>query len=93
MNADLRFTNFNADTTPVVSGLVKTVGADKEPGADKDGDFYAAQVETSKEGLQKLAGLKIQPGMPVDVVVKTGERTFLSLLAKPIIDKFALAFK
>jgi len=93
MEADLRFTSLNRDTTPVVSGIVINVGADKEPGGEKDGDFYAGQIETSKEGLLKLAGLKIQPGMPVDVVIKTGERTFMSLLLKPITDKFSIAFK
>jgi protease secretion system membrane fusion protein len=31
--------------------------------------------------------------MPVDVIVKTGERTFMSYLLKPLTDKFALAFK
>jgi len=89
----MRFTSFNVDTTPVVTGVVKSVGADKEPGGDKEGEYYAGQIETTKEGLQKLAGLKIQPGMPVDVVIKTGERTFMSLLLKPISDKFSMAFK
>ena len=93
MVADMRFTSFNTDTTPVVTGTVKSVGADKEPGGDKEGEYYAGQIETSKEGLQKLAGLKIQPGMPVDVIIKTGERTFMSLLLKPLSDKFSTAFK
>jgi protease secretion system membrane fusion protein len=93
MVADMRFTSFNADTTPVVIGTVKSVGADKEPGGDKEGEYYAGQIETSKEGLQKLAGLKIQPGMPVDVIIKTGERTFMSLLLKPLTDKLSTAFK
>lgn len=93
MVADMRFTSFNTDTTPVVTGTVKSVGADKEPGGEKDGEFYAGQIETSKEGLQKLSGLKIQPGMPVDVIIKTGERTFMSLLLKPLSDKFSTAFK
>jgi protease secretion system membrane fusion protein len=93
MVADMRFTSFNADTTPVVIGTVKSVGADKEPGGDKEGEYYAGQIETSKEGLKKLAGLKIQPGMPVDVIIKTGERTFMSLLLKPLTDKLSTAFK
>ena len=93
MVADMRFTSFNTDTTPVVTGTVKSVGADKEPGGDKEGEYYAGQIETSKEGLQKLSGLKIQPGMPVDVIIKTGERTFMSLLLKPLSDKMSTAFK
>jgi protease secretion system membrane fusion protein len=43
--------------------------------------------------MQELGNLKIQPGMPVDVIFVTGERTFMSYLFKPISDKFAKAFK
>jgi len=92
METDMRFTAFNQATTPIIPGLVKVVGADKEPGNDKE-EFYLGQVEATKEGLKKLAGLKVQPGMPVDVVIKAGERTFMSYLLKPLSDKLALAFK
>ena len=96
METDIRFTSFNTTTTPVVTGVIKVVGADKvasdKPG---EGEFYSGQIETSAEGLKKLAGLKltIQPGMPVDVIVKQGERTFMSYLLRPLTNKFALAFK
>jgi protease secretion system membrane fusion protein len=93
METDMRFTALNRDTTPVIPGVVKVVGADKEPGGDKDGEYYLGQVEATKEGIQKLAGLKVQPGMSVDVVIKAGERTFMSYLLKPLSDKFAMAFK
>ncbi len=92
METDMRFTAFNQNTTPIIPGLVKVVGADKEPGNDKE-EYYLGQVEATKEGLKKLAGLKVQPGMPVDVVIKAGERTFMSYLLKPLSDKLALAFK
>jgi protease secretion system membrane fusion protein len=73
---------------------VKVIGADKEPGANpQEGDFYLAQVETTKEGIAMLANLKVQPGMSVDVVIKAGERSFMSYLLKPLSDKLARAFK
>lgn len=96
LQADMRFTAFNQDITPVIPGIVKLVGADKQPdpkGGPGAADFYLAQVEATKEGLEMLGNLKIQPGMPVDVIFKTGERSFLSLLAKPLTDKMAKAFK
>lgn len=95
----LRFSAFNTSTTPVVEGRVLTVGVDRlkaKPGEEpKEGqdDFYLAQVETTEAGAKKIANLKVQTGMPVDVIVKTGERTFMSYLLKPLTDKFALAFK
>ena len=93
--ADLRFTSFNANTTPVIAGRVIMVGADKLPAAQggPQGDFYLAKVEATKEGLDELGKLTIQPGMPADVIFKTGERTFMSYLFKPITDRFAKSFK
>lgn len=94
MPTDMRFTAFNQSITPIIPGIVKVLGADKEPGATpQEGEFYMAQVETTKEGLDLLAGLKVQPGMSVDVVIKAGERSFMSYLLKPLTDKMARAFK
>ena len=94
MPTDMRFIAFNQSTTPVIPGVVKVVGADKEPVVNaNDGEYYLGQVETTKEGIGLLAGLQVQPGMPVDVVIKAGERTFMSYLLKPLSDKTARAFK
>lgn len=94
MPTDMRFTAFNQATTPVIPGVVKVLGADKEPGANpQEGEFYLAQVETTPEGLAMLAGLKVQPGMSVDVIIKAGERSFMSYLLKPLSDRTARAFK
>jgi protease secretion system membrane fusion protein len=91
---DIRFTAFNADTTPVIAGKVILLGVDKQPAAQGSSEeFYLAKVEATPEGLDKLGNLVIQPGMSVDVLMKTGERTFMSYLLKPLTDKFALAFK
>ena len=93
--ADVRFTAFNSSTTPVIPGRVKLVGADKikPPDGAQGEPYYLAQVEATQEGLEKLGSLQIQPGMPVDVVFKTGERTFLSYFLKPITDKLAKGFQ
>lgn len=94
LQADMRFVAFNQSTTPVIPGRVKLVGADKQPPKEgQQGEYYLAQIETTAEGLALLGKLKVQPGMPVDVVVKTGERSFVSYLLKPITDKLARAFK
>jgi membrane fusion protein, protease secretion system len=95
LDADMRFSAFNMVTTPVIPGTVKLVGADRLPGTGKEqsGEYYLAHIETTKEGYALLGRNQIQAGMPVDVVIKTGERTFMSYLAKPIADRFAKSFK
>lgn len=96
--ADLRFTAFNRTTTPVVPGNVTLVGADKQLKTAQDdvstpAEYYLAYVETTSEGLALLGSNQVQAGMSVDVIVKTGERTFMSYLLKPILDRFAVSFK
>lgn len=95
LDSDLRFSAFNSNTTPVIPGKVKLVGADLLPGTNKEQlpEYYLAQVETTKEGYKMLGDNQIQAGMPVEVVIKTGERTFMSYLLKPLSDRFARSFK
>lgn len=89
---DLRFSAFNQNTTPVVPGVIKLVGADKLTAPDGT-EYYLAQIETTPEGLRLMGENKIQAGMPVEVVVKTGERSFMTYLLKPLTDRMARSFK
>lgn len=96
LHADMYFTAFNSTTTPVIPGTVRMVGADRllmSPPKEQPQEFYLAQIETTPEGTKRLGEKQIQAGMPVDVIIKTGERTFASYLIKPITDRFAKAFK
>lgn len=89
---DLRFSAFNQNTTPVVPGLVKLVSADKVTGPNGS-EFYLTQVEVTSEGKKLLGENKIQPGMPVEVLVKTGERSFMNYIIKPLRDRISRSFK
>ena len=96
--ADVRFTAFNAAVTPVVQGVVHSVGVDKQkakPGEElrENEDYYLAQVEVTPEALKVLDGKTLHPGMPADVLIKKGRRTFMSYLLKPLTDRFARAFR
>jgi len=98
LETDLRFTAFNQATTPVIPGRITLVGADKQLKTTLDDvatppEYYLAYVETTAEGLRLLGSSQVQAGMSVDVIVKTGERTFMSYLLKPILDRLAVSFK
>jgi protease secretion system membrane fusion protein len=92
---DLRFTAFNQNTTPVIPGLVKLVGADKLPPLPPQfpTEYFLALIEPTPEGYRLLADKSIGPGMPVEVIIKKGERSFMSYLLKPLFDRLAQAFK
>ncbi len=97
LESDLRFVAFNQSTTPVIEGRVSLIGVDLLVAqANPQGglpEYYLARIETTAAGAKQLGKLRLQPGMPVDVIIKTGERTFMSYLLKPLTDKLANAFK
>ncbi|NEV61105.1 HlyD family type I secretion periplasmic adaptor subunit [Thiorhodococcus minor] len=93
LEADLRLSAFNARTTPVISGRVETVSADRLIDQATNMPYYLARIRVTPEGLAKIKGRTLQAGMPVDTMIKTGERTFLDYLIRPFSDRIAKAFK
>ena len=55
--------------------------------------YYLAEVQISPEGQHLLGDYKIKAGMPASVTIKTGERTLMSYLFKPMLARLELAFK
>ena len=55
--------------------------------------YYKVEIETSIEEIEKLDNLIILPGMPVEVFIKTNDRTPLSYLTKPLAEYFYKALR
>ena len=56
--------------------------------------FYKARVEVTAEELAKLGeNARITPGMPAEVLIVTGERTFLQYLVQPLANSLRRAFR
>jgi len=95
LTTDMRFSAFNQITTPVIPGVVSLVGADRLPPAPPKfpEEYFLIQVQTLPESLALLGQHQIVAGMPVEVIVKGGERSFMSYMLKPLMDRFARSFK
>ncbi|MDM7322816.1 MAG: HlyD family type I secretion periplasmic adaptor subunit [Gammaproteobacteria bacterium] len=78
---------------PVVEGKVISVSADILTDAQTGLPYYAARIALSPEQLSRLKYDRITPGMPVDVVIKIGERSLLEYLLKPIANHVFMALK
>ena len=50
-------------------------------------------VKVTPEGMKKLGARTLQPGMPVQVTIRTGERSLMTYLLKPLMLRFAGAMK
>lgn len=91
--AYVRFPAFNQRTTPEIGATVLRVSADlmKEP--QTGFTYFTARLEPTTDDLARLGGQHLIPGMPAEVHIRTGARTALSYLVKPIEDQFARAFR
>ena len=87
MPVELIFSAFNSNTTPHIPGVVTQVAADRIVDERTGMPYYKVRAEVSPEGVKKLAKLELRPGMPVEMSVKTGERTFMNYLMKPLLDR------
>ncbi len=90
--AEVRFSAFSNKTTPTMEGEVKKISADSLINESNGIPFYLATIELTYDSQNKLGDLKLIPGMPVEVLINTGERTLFEYLMQPISDAFAKSF-
>ncbi len=88
---ELMFTAFNRNETPHIPGELINVSADRFVDEKTGQPYYKLVTKVLPEGVILLNNLKIRPGMPVDMFVKTGERTMMNYLLRPIIDHLKLS--
>ncbi|BAU72967.1 ABC exporter for hemopore HasA, membrane fusion protein (MFP) family component HasE [Metapseudomonas furukawaii] len=90
---DIAFPAFNHAQTPNIPGRVLTVAADRLVDEASKQPYYLAQVEVTAEGMKLLGPNNIRAGMPATVTIKTGERSLMSYLMKPLLSRVGNAFK
>jgi HlyD family secretion protein len=89
----LRFPAFNQRETPEIDGQVMNVSADTFTDENTGQTFYRAEVVPQDGQVDRLKGQELLPGMPVETLIKTDERTPMSYLVKPLADYFNRAFR
>ena len=80
--AEIRFSAFK--NTYTVKGTLVKISADRLVDEQTGNPYYAADVAIERAGLsERLNGGQLLPGMPAEVLIKTGERTLLQYLVTP----------
>ena len=93
LKVDLIFSAFNQTMTPHIPGVVTHVSADRIVDEKTGQPYYQLKAKVAPEGMKMVSQLQVRPGMPVDMFVKTGERTMMNYLLKPMIDNAKMALK
>ncbi|GAB4071064.1 HlyD family type I secretion periplasmic adaptor subunit [Ancylobacter sonchi] len=92
-HAEIRLVAFNQKTTPEIAGTVSRVAADLTTDERAGLSYYVAQITLPPDQVDRLDGLKLIPGMPAEIFLRTGERTALSYFVKPLQDQIARALR
>ena len=84
--ADVHFDSYTGRVTrPVIRGQVSVVSADVLVDTRSGAPYYNMRVAIPAEEATRLGHLKLQAGMVATVMVKTGERSFLTYLTAPLL--------
>jgi membrane fusion protein, type I secretion system len=101
--AIVRLSALNQRVTPMIEGSVIYLSADtisdrpdlvtQVPSAMDHGSFIVRVKLDEEDAAKKVPNFKPTPGMPVDLYIRTGERTFFDYIMEPVMDSFSRAFR
>ncbi len=101
--AIVRLSALNQRITPMIDGKVTYLSADTiadrpefaAQGASmpERGSFIVRVKLDEKDADKKIPNFKPTPGMPADLYIRTGERTFFDYIMEPVMESFSRAFR
>ncbi|MEX1166255.1 MAG: HlyD family type I secretion periplasmic adaptor subunit [Hydrogenophaga sp.] len=83
---DLIFSAFNQNTTPRIPAKVTQVSPDRLIDEATGMPYFRMRAEITPEGQKQMATLSVRAGMPVELFVRTGERSLMNYLMRPLSD-------
>jgi len=87
LKTEVRFTAFKTKLTPIMLGEVETVSKDViTPNNTNEPPYYLARVTVNENDIPESIRNRLTAGMPVDVIITTGERTVANFLVSPLMD-------
>ena len=80
--AEIRFSVFK--DAYMISGVLTKLSRDRLIDQEADMPYYSAEIKLLEEDLSLLDGMSLVPGMPAEVLIKTGQRTMLGYITSPM---------
>lgn len=88
----VRLSAFGQSDVPEAIGTITNVSADSLEDDRTGQSYFSATIDLNDEQTKEVADLRLLPGMPADVFIKTGERSALAYLVQPLRDRFVRTF-
>lgn len=99
-DALVRLTALNHRLTPMIRGRVAYISADtineqaRASATEGARRTFVVRVRLDEQDVrEKVENFRPLPGMPADIYIETGTRTFFTYLMRPILDSFSRAFR
>ncbi len=91
--ASLHIVGSEARVLPTIEGVLISISADRQVDQRTGGSYFMAKIEIPVEELRRLGPFKLSAGLPVEVLIKRGERTAMHYLIQPLTDRLTRAFR
>ncbi len=83
----------NRRITPDIAGTVVRVAPDLTRDERMGTSWFTVRIALDANAMAVLPDLRLMPGMPAEAFIRTGDRTPLDYLAKPLREQIARAFR
>ncbi|TCK62244.1 HlyD family type I secretion periplasmic adaptor subunit [Seleniivibrio woodruffii] len=95
LRSEVRISALDMHKTPSLFGEVIMVSPDVFVDQSSGRSYYMAQIRIPENELKAKLGStqRLQAGMPAEVIIETGKRTFMEYLMKPFFNRFAMSMK
>lgn len=93
LQAEVRLPAFKQRLVPYLHGHVTFVAQDVTVDDRTRSSYYRVHILIDQDQLERLPGVQLVPGMPVEAMIQIGERSFLRYITQPIVDSFTRAFR
>ncbi|MDA1289443.1 MAG: HlyD family type I secretion periplasmic adaptor subunit, partial [Proteobacteria bacterium] len=90
--ATITFSAFSSGLMPTIYGTVIGISADRLIDQTNGAPYYLARIEVTEEGMADMGDLVLVPGMPAEVFINAGTRTFLQYVLKPFTTALSRSF-
>ncbi len=91
--AVLRFSAFDQQEVPEIRGQLSVLSADVLQDEATGISYYSAEIIPHADELAGLGNRTLLPGMPVEVFIKTSDRTAFEYLTQPLMNFVNRAFR
>lgn len=93
MAADIRLTAYPTRSTPLLLGQVTSISADRLTAPHTGIPYYAVYIQVEQASWAGHSHIRLYPGMPAEVFIKTAERTAVEYLLQPMTNALHRAFR